>query len=425
MSETSSGLTAAARASTASRSRAARDELVPGPVVLVDGHADDVPQRRQGVAVEFGGLVGAEEFAHRHQQRRPGAGQDVGGLAGGVAGVQRHDDAARVVGGQARDHPVPGVRRPDRDPVAGADAQVDHRRGGPSDLGPQLGERQPPIVGDQGIVVGELVGNPVQDRRNGPRDPRRYAPAADLVIDAPLTKQVLGRLAYRDGRGPGVPGRGPRVAGRQPRRRIRRAQGPRRAGSRGRGVRGTARVEPASRQGRFDLSGLAGRARRPRPFGGAPGRVLRGVRPRRRAGQGQSLRRGTARPDADRVRDAGAAAAVPAAHPRRHRAVVPGLLRARRRQRPGQRVDDGGTRRRPVGDQRPEGLDVDGADVAVVFRGGPHREGLQAARRTVVPVGAAGPAGCRGAPDRAADRDGGFQRGLLRRCPHRRGSGGG
>ena len=75
--------------------------------------------------------VGAEELAHREQQRRPGAGQDVGGLAGGVAGVQRHHHAAGVVRGQARDHPVPGVRRPDRDPVAGGHAQVDHRRGSP------------------------------------------------------------------------------------------------------------------------------------------------------------------------------------------------------------------------------------------------------------------------------------------------------
>ncbi len=106
----------------------------------------------------------------------------------GVAGVQRHHDPARVVRGQACDHPVPGVRRPDRHPVAGADAHVDHPRGGPSDLGPQLGERQPPIDpgrtagtagSDQRVVVGELVGNPVENRRNGPRlcDPGSRAPA--------------------------------------------------------------------------------------------------------------------------------------------------------------------------------------------------------------------------------------------------------
>ena len=48
-------------------------------------------------------------------------------------------------------------------------AQVDHRRGGPADLVAQLGEGQPPILGDQRVVLGELVGNPVQDLRNGPR----------------------------------------------------------------------------------------------------------------------------------------------------------------------------------------------------------------------------------------------------------------
>ena len=121
--------------------------------------------------------------------------------------------------------------------------------------------------------------------------------------------------------------------------------------------------------------------------------------------QGQPHRRGAARADADRLRHPGAAEALPAEDPRRHRAVVPGLLRARRRHRPGQRVDHGRARRRRVGDQRPEGVDVAGAPVALVLRGGPHREGLQAARRPVVPAGAAGPARRRDPPDRAADRD--------------------
>ena len=71
------------------------------------------------IAVEVGDSVGAEELAHREQQRGAGACQDVGRPRGGVAGVQRHDDGAGVVGGQAGDHPVPGVRRPDRHPIAG------------------------------------------------------------------------------------------------------------------------------------------------------------------------------------------------------------------------------------------------------------------------------------------------------------------
>src|SRR3954467_6518706 len=82
-----------------------------------------------------------------------------------------------------------------------------------------------------------------------------------LFIEIPLTKQVLGRLAYKGDRGPGVPGRGPAVARRQSRRRIRRAQGPWRAGARASGIRAAGGMEPASRQGGADVSGLAGRAR--------------------------------------------------------------------------------------------------------------------------------------------------------------------
>ena len=119
--------------------RATNSSHVPSSVV--DGHPDDVAQRGKRGAVEFGGPVGAEELAHADQQRRLGAGQDVGGLAGGVAGVERDDDGARVVRGQARDHPVPGVRRPDRDPVAGVHAEVDHRGGGLPDLGSELRRR--------------------------------------------------------------------------------------------------------------------------------------------------------------------------------------------------------------------------------------------------------------------------------------------
>ena len=73
-----------------------------------------------------------------------------------------------------------------------------------------------------------------------------------------------------------------------------------------------------------------------------------------------------------------------------------------------------------VGHQRPEGVDVAGALGAVVLRRRPHREGLQAARRPVLPAGAAGSAGRRDPADRPADRRLGVQRGVLRRRPHRR-----
>ena len=146
MSETSSGATAArAVASTAARFGAAGDELVPRRrPCLLDRDAHDVRAAR---AAAVGGRRSAALSRPRNapdgeQQRRRGAGQDVGGLAGGVAGVERDEHAAGVVRRQARHHPVLGVRRPDRDPVAGLDAEVDHRRGGLPDLGEQLGVGQ-------------------------------------------------------------------------------------------------------------------------------------------------------------------------------------------------------------------------------------------------------------------------------------------
>ncbi len=126
-------------------------------------------QRGQRRPVEIANPVDAEELAHADQQRCLGSAEDVGGLARGVAGVQGYHDGARVVGGKARDHPVPRVRRPDRHPVARVDAKVDHRRGNPPDLGLQLGERQLAVVGDECGAVGEFVGDPIEDPRNGPR----------------------------------------------------------------------------------------------------------------------------------------------------------------------------------------------------------------------------------------------------------------
>ena len=78
-------------------------------------------------------------------------------------------------------------------------------------------------------------------------------------------------------------------------------------------------------------------------------------------------------PDADRVRHARPAGAVPPGHPARRRALVPGLQRAERRLRPRQRGDTRAARRRRVGDQRPEGVDVARARVALVLRGRAHR----------------------------------------------------
>ena len=191
--------------------------------------------------------------------------------------------------GQAGDHPVPAVRRPDRHPVAGVHTEADHRCRGAAHLVPQLGEGERPIFGDQGIVVGKFARDVVQRRRNGLRVARHRTPRLFCYrrwrahFAAGLTKQVLGRLAYRGARRRGVQGRGPRLAGREPGRRIRRPQGARRPRSRARGVRRAARLEPASRKGRSDVSGVAGRTRRPRSVRRTPGGVLRGIRDRQRA----------------------------------------------------------------------------------------------------------------------------------------------
>ena len=61
--------------------------------------------------------------------------------------------------------------------------------------------------------------------------------------------------------------------------------------------------------------------------------------------------------------------------------MVPGLLRARRRQRPGQRGDQGRARRRRVGGHRAEGLDLAGAPGGLVLRGVPDRPRARRATR--------------------------------------------
>ena len=230
------------------------------------------------------------------------------------------------------------------------------------------------------------------------------------------------------------------MAGGQPDRRVRRAARRRRPGPRARAARRAARLEPAPSRRGLDLPRLARRARWPRREPDPAGHLLRGVRASRRARPGLDRGRGTARPDPDRVRHAGAARALPAADPGRPRAVVPGLLRTRGRLRPGRRGHPGGPseggrargdggREPPVrgrggwamGDQRAEDLDLAGPPGRLVLRAGQDRSRLPARRRPVLPAGADGPAGDHGPPDPAADRHRRVQRGLLRRRAHPRG----
>ena len=139
--------------------------LRPTPVIIVSGltqAGSDVTAR----ALALGALVfiGAE-------RQDPGAGiaQDVHELGCRQPGVERHDDGAGAVDGQARDHPVPGVRRPDRNVVAGLDAVGDQRGGGPPGLRAEFAEGQPAVLGDQCGLLGKLGADPVQHCRDGGR----------------------------------------------------------------------------------------------------------------------------------------------------------------------------------------------------------------------------------------------------------------
>ena len=76
-------------------------------------------------------------------------------------------------------------------------------------------------------------------------------------------------------------------------------------------------------------------------------------------------------------------------------------------------------RRRRVGDRRPEGVDVARAVGRLVLRALPHRPRRAEAPRHLVPARADAPAGHRDPAHRAAHRDIGVQRGVLRRRAHR------
>ena len=159
-------------------------------------------------------------------------------------------------------------------------------------------------------------------------------------------------------------------------------------------------------------AGLAGHAARPRPAGrvvaapvrrrrperaraGDPGR---GVLPGRRAHRHRQrrVRHPDGRQHHPAVGDRGAEAALPAPHPLRRGPVVPGLLRAQRRVRSRQPGLPRRARRRRVGHQRPEDLDVGRPSGQLDLRAGPHRPRRAEAQGHLVPAGPDGPAGRRG-----------------------------
>lgn len=202
------------------------------------------------------------------------------------------------------------------------------------------------------------------------------------------------------------------------------AAGDRRSRQRARGRRGPPCLGARTGQGRLDRPRLGRPRQRPRQPPREPhpaGRLGRGVRPCRRPRPGRPHRREPPRPDPDRLRQRGTAAALPARRGPRRGALVPGLQRTGRRIGPRRGAHRRRARpeRRPPGD-RAEDLDVTGEGGRLVLRAGPHRARLQPTPRPVVPARTDGPARQdRGAADPPDVRDQRVQRGLLRRGARR------
>ena len=162
---------------------------------------------------------------------------------------------------------------------------------------------------------------------------------------------------------------------------------------------------------------LAGRVRRRRTDRARAGDPRRGVRQGGRADRWPERR--VQHPDARQHPAAAghrrAEGALPAPHPARRRHLVPGLQRAERRLRPVERRPPGRARRRPVGAQRPEDLDVGRPPRRPHLHPRPHRPRRPEAQGHLVPARRHATAGHRGAPDQDDLGRERVQRGLLHR----------
>src|SRR5918994_2117289 len=273
-----------------------------------------------------------------------------------------------------------------------------------------------PVSGATGggaAVVVVVGGGGVADVGDG-------CPAPASVPDG-ASDNVAGRGPAGERRRPVVPRGDPHVPRGQPGAGVRRRPGPGRSGRRARALRRAPALGTAPRRARLDVRRLAQGARRPGAVAPPAGRLFRGVRPRPRARPARHRRRGPARTDGHRLRLDRSAAPVPAADRGRRGAVVPVLLRARRRQRPGQTGDAGDARRRRLGDPRPEGVDVARPLGRLELRARTHRSRRRGAQapRDLVPAGAHAAGRHRDPSDRAGDGRQRVRRGVLRRCPYR------
>ncbi len=118
------------------------------------------------------------------------------------------------------------------------------------------------------------------------------------------------------------------------------------------------RVEPQARRSGLRGTDVAEGVRRRRRAVQPPGDLPRGVRARRSADAPRRDRARHGRPDDHRLGHAGAEGAVPREDLERRGDLVPGLLRARRRQRPRRGAHAHRGQGRPLPRQRPEGLVV-------------------------------------------------------------------
>ena len=165
------------------------------------------------------------------------------------------------------------------------------------------------------------------------------------------------------------------------------------------------------------LPAVAGRVRRPGPGRGADRGAERGVLPGRGTAGDPRHGRDPGRPVGDRARQPRTTRVLPAPHHQRRGRLLPGLLRARPRIRPGRGADPRRDRRRRDRHHRAEAVDLGrgpGHDDVRPVPDGPGR------RETPGPVLRADPVQRAAGPvpaDQAAVRGGGVLRGLPGRRP--------
>ncbi len=276
-----------------------------------------------------------------------------------------------------------------------------------------------PTGGFAPLLHGHTSFTIVPAQGNGPKGRTDPIRATIGGAGSPVSERV-GTDGYRDPHGPRIPARGRGIPGRN--RRLAEGESPRGLG--GAGVLHDARSAEAVQRGvdnqavlgRLDLRQLAGRIRGEGAEPPPAGRAERGVRPSRGAAAGRLLRRHARRSDDPAMGHRGTEAALHPRHLEGRDLLVSGVQRAGRGLGPGQPEDQGGARRRRVGDQRAEGVDHPGAVRRLHLPAGADRPRCTQARGHLLPAGPDATARGRGASDRTDRRIGRVQRGLLHQC---------